>query len=94
MPTSCFSASSTKPMAGWHMPTQPAFAAPFSCAEYGLQQRYFQKAPAEMPEMPETPKRPQIEGVQAEQTGGRKLAEIGGNPQDGRKQSQPPRCWI
>jgi hypothetical protein len=62
---------------------EPArFAAPFSCAEYGRRQRYFQKAPAEMPEMPETPKRQQIEGVQAERTGGRKLAEIGGNPQD------------
>jgi hypothetical protein len=58
------------------------FAAPFSSAEYGLRQRYFQKAPAEMPEMPETPKRQQIEGVQAERTGGRKLAEIGGNPHD------------
>ena len=61
------------------------FAAPFSSAEYGLRQRYFQKAPAEMPEMPETPKRQQIEGVRAERTGGRKLAESGGKSQDDRQ---------
>lgn len=70
------------------------FAAPFSCAEYGLRQRYFQKAPAEMPEMPETPKRQQIEGVQAERTGGRKLAEIGGNPQDDWRGEPTSRCSI
>jgi hypothetical protein len=70
------------------------FAAPISCAEYGLRQRYFQKARAEMPEMPETPKRQPIEGVQAKRTAGGNWRKPAETPRMTGTASRLSRRWI